>query len=136
MLKTQVSERADAIYNGRPLHLTGPPLSVFHAIFQAFRSKFADIPAQLPLEHLQLAHALIEISARYYGEALERQSAMRSGLEKFLNCHGMPTKFLVDGHQFEADVNRPVNQCGVYTGIPPHILSLIGEYKNDIKAAE
>jgi len=36
--KTQKENQADAIYNGRPINLTAPPIEIYHPIFAKFRS--------------------------------------------------------------------------------------------------
>jgi len=39
--KTQKEDQADAIYNGRPINLTAPPIEIYHPTFAKFRHEIS-----------------------------------------------------------------------------------------------
>ncbi len=39
--KTQKENQADAIYNGRPINLTAPPIEIYHPIFAKFQHEIS-----------------------------------------------------------------------------------------------
>jgi hypothetical protein len=41
LINTQRKEKIDAVYNGRPLELTAPPISIYHPVFAKFRREVA-----------------------------------------------------------------------------------------------
>ena len=66
--KTQKENQADAIYNGRPINLTAPPIEIYHPIFAKFRHEISvkiDKSSFTPNE-LSMAFDLVTNSLAFY----------------------------------------------------------------------
>ena len=70
LLHTQTDAREDAVYNGRPVELTAPPLSIYHPVFSTFKLQMAESidRATFSGEELRNAHRLIMDSVAFYGD--------------------------------------------------------------------
>ncbi|KAJ7644066.1 hypothetical protein FB45DRAFT_823953 [Roridomyces roridus] len=74
LLATQRSTVADALFNGRPAHLIGPPIAVYTTVFQSFREVWERVEqvADFTPEELQNAVEICETSTAYYHDELAR----------------------------------------------------------------
>jgi hypothetical protein len=86
MTTHQTVHHPEAIYNGRPANLTGPPISVYHPIFSQFQSMVQiELDAFIYETHdLVAAERLIEIAPTYFEDDQTRQDATAPIFEHFL----------------------------------------------------
>ncbi|KAJ7493289.1 hypothetical protein B0H11DRAFT_1718173, partial [Mycena galericulata] len=132
--QTQLSTRPDAIFNGRPVGLTGPPITLYSPIFQKFITKLANIPENIKREDLEIANVLLTKSSPYYENELKRQQKIGALIKHFLDCVDVPATFLVDECSFVPAMNRQVPACGLYVGLlaERRLFSLLSEFKNNL----
>ena len=67
--KTQKEKEIDAIYNGRPVNLTAPPIEIYHPVFAKFRHEIS-LPidkSSFTAEELGMAMELVTTSLAFYG---------------------------------------------------------------------
>jgi hypothetical protein len=67
-----------AIYNGRPVEYTGPPIQIYHPAFATFIRESLDTTTKLTPELLNAAKKLIGTSLAHYPDALARRKALES----------------------------------------------------------
>jgi hypothetical protein len=87
LVQNQHSSNPHAVYNGRPVALTGPPLSIYHPIFQAFMREYS-APVDLmgiSEEDIIRASNLMVKSANYYKREEDRLRKISPDLAHFLN---------------------------------------------------
>jgi hypothetical protein len=89
LVLNQNSTSPNAIWNGRPVTLTGPSLSIYHPIFQTFMQDYsASIePNDMSLDDFQAAKRLTDGSAEYYKGESDRFLKISPALEHFLGDH-------------------------------------------------
>ena len=85
-MRNQDRDNAGAVYNSRPSQLAGPSIGVYHPIFASFRVQLAKLPPlkDIPANDRRHAHNFIEKSLEYYADEQDRQYAIRSNVEHFL----------------------------------------------------
>ena len=68
LLHTQTKDQQDAVYNGRPIQLTAPPLSIYHPVFATFKQQMAEPLDRKTFSDTELrnAHQLIVDSVAFY----------------------------------------------------------------------
>ena len=78
MLLTQCESREDAIYNGRPYELAGPPVQIYHPVFAKFiREIYRPVKAgDLTDEELEGAVAFMHASLDFYEDESGRQDSL------------------------------------------------------------
>ena len=86
LLSNQKSTNPHAVFNGRPMTLAGPSLSIYHPIFRTFLKKYS---AKLDLagvsqQDIIIAGKLIDDSAKYYEKEMDRLVVITPHLEHFL----------------------------------------------------
>jgi hypothetical protein len=74
--KTQRGYNSCAIYNGRPLGLTGPPIQIYHPVFTTFIKDSLDATAELTHELLDVAVKLVNVSVAHYINEDQRRKAL------------------------------------------------------------
>jgi hypothetical protein len=82
LLDTQKDDREDAVYNGRPIQPTAPPLSIYHPVFATFKQKIAEPidRATFTSTELRNAHQLIIDSVAFYADEKTRISKIQESL--------------------------------------------------------
>ena len=82
LLRTQTDDREDAVYNGRPIQLTAPPLSIYHPVFATFKQKMAEPLNKTTFTSTELrnAHQLIIDSVAFYADEKTRISKIQETL--------------------------------------------------------
>ena len=86
LLANQMSTNPHAVFNGRPMTLAGPSLSIYHPIFQRFMQKYSarvDF-AGVSQKDIIIASKLMADSARYYEKEIDRLVKISPHLEYFL----------------------------------------------------
>ncbi len=70
LLCTQTNDSEDVVYNGRPIQLTAPPLSIYHPVFAAFKQQIAEPIDRATFTGTELwnAHQLIVDSMAFYAD--------------------------------------------------------------------
>ena len=83
LLHTQTDDREDAVYNGRPIKLTAPPISIYHPVFAAFQQQIAESinRATFTSTELQNAYKLIIDSVAFYADEKTRISKIQGALD-------------------------------------------------------
>ena len=91
LLRTKTNDREDAVYNGRPIQLTAPPLSIYHPVFAAFKRQIAEPidKATFTGTELRNAHQLIVDSVAFYAD----EKTQISKIQEALNVLGSPELF-------------------------------------------
>jgi len=136
MMATQKLTRLDAIRNGRPLHLSGPPISLYHSVFAKFRSGVASTPDIASNDDLKWAYELMEASSRYYDTEEQRYYAIKRSLKMLIKSYPHKMNFYADGQSFEPDMHRDA-PCGLFEGVTlgvTGLCSLLLEVENDISS--
>ena len=74
LLRTQTDDREDAVYNGRPIQLTAPPLSIYLPVFATFKRQMAEPIDRVMFTGTELrnAHQLIIDSVAFYADEKTR----------------------------------------------------------------
>jgi len=87
LLDTQKVGRVDAVYNGRPIRLSAPDISIYHPVFASFRQKIAGTidKASFTKEELTETHNFIISSLEFYNNEAERLTRINP-----------PLRYLVD----------------------------------------
>ena len=82
LLNTQREDRGDAVYNGRPIQLTAPPISIYHPVFAAFKQQIAEPidRATFTSTELRNAHQLIVDSVAFYPDEKSRTVKIQESL--------------------------------------------------------
>ena len=82
LLRTQMGDLEDAVYNGRPIQLTAPPLSIYHLVFADFQRKMAESvdKAAFTGPELLKAHQLLIDSVGFYTDEKTRISKIQKAL--------------------------------------------------------
>ena len=72
--ETQKEDHIDAIYNGRPIELTAPPIEIYHPVFAKFRREIS-VPidkASFSPDELEQASDLVTNSLAFYEDEIDR----------------------------------------------------------------
>ncbi len=72
----------NAVYNGRPIQLTAPPISIYHPVFAAFKQQIAEPidRATFTSTELRNAHQLIIDSVAFYPDEKSRTVKIQESL--------------------------------------------------------
>ncbi|KAF9643961.1 hypothetical protein BDM02DRAFT_3272735 [Thelephora ganbajun] len=81
---TQDLTRADAVRNERPMHLSGPPIQIYHPVFAKFLSR-AFLPFGGDEETLRRTSEFIKASRQCYKDGVARMQALRSHLSDLVH---------------------------------------------------
>ena len=86
MHATQTPDHLGAIYNGRPLELTPPPISIYHPVFSHFTQTFSETPDRTRLGPYQLLNAynFCVASVAYYKDREQRRLALQNIVTELL----------------------------------------------------
>lgn len=128
MMSTQNPGRHDAIWNGRPATMTGPSISIYHPIFEKFRSSLASTRPDNVSEHFPQAYSAALASLKYYQTREDRHVNAAAAIGEFLNCVLEETKFNIHGQICKPNMHKRVS--GMHVRKKLLLLSLIGEVKN------
>jgi len=81
----QTINHPDAIFNHRPLELTGPPITIYHPVFSNFIRSMSVPTETLEFTDAELEKAmyLITIATEFYGHENSRKGAIHKILEGF-----------------------------------------------------
>ncbi|KAK7454500.1 hypothetical protein VKT23_011254 [Stygiomarasmius scandens] len=89
LLKTQKKDRADAVYNYRPLFLGGPPITIYHPVFSEFAQAMS-VPTdtlEFTIDELEKAKLLMKVSCDRYEDVHARRGDLHDILVGFQsNC--------------------------------------------------
>lgn len=114
-------QKSAPVLNGRPFEYSGPPLGLYHPVFNAFEEGLkADDP--IPLDTRRYTRRYIEVSAGVYQNEAERMQASRSILDELF------------GGELHAVISTKVESDGVIlaTCVMWDGYILIFEMKNEI----
>jgi hypothetical protein len=83
LLRTQTDDREDAVYNGRPIQLTAPPVEIYHPVFAKFKQQIAEPidKATFTDKELRNAHRLIIDSVAFYANEKDRILKIQESLD-------------------------------------------------------
>jgi hypothetical protein len=111
LLDTQKDDREDAVYNGRPIQLTAPPLSIYHPVFATFKQKIAEPidRATFTSTELRNAHQLIIDSVAFYADEKTRISKIQESLNVLVPNSSGTLKFHVAN-----GLSSPTAPCAVF----------------------
>ena len=82
----QVSDRVDAVYNGRPMNLIAPPIQIYHPVFEKFLSR-AFLPFDGDHGTLQRTSMFMEAACRCYNDEVARTVVLRPLLADLVHKH-------------------------------------------------
>ncbi|KZV91841.1 hypothetical protein EXIGLDRAFT_85916 [Exidia glandulosa HHB12029] len=141
LVDEQLLENADAILNGRPQALTGPPVGVYHPVFTAFQRRCSSSD-DLSSDDVRSTAHFLAASCRYYQHENTRKNAIGGSLADLM--HGLkpsgifsPCEILDSGGCIlEPDVHVTVTSCLLpKRGPAPQIMcALLGEIRNGISS--
>jgi len=118
LVANQNSTSPDAIFNGRPTTIEGPPLSIYHPIFSMFMREYlvpVD-PASISAEDIVSASNLMAKSAGYYTDERDRLRNIGPALTHFLDIQwerafiSEARKWVPDGSKM---VTCPLSESGI-----------------------
>src|SRR5258708_12952894 len=77
----------NAVYNGRPIQLTAPPISIYHPVFAAFKQQIPEPIDRAPFTSTELrnAHQLIIDSLAFYPDEKSRTVKTQQSLHVLLS---------------------------------------------------
>ncbi len=137
-LETQTTARIDAIYNGRPLELMGPLITIYHPVFTNFL-KYMQEHRDFTSDELDLAQDFVTQAAAYYKDENERKAKLSPPMNAGIHRTVLQTtpisnstgKFTPDGAIFA----RTETRDGFSPLIAAHELELeVGEGGRDPSA--
>ncbi|KAI0708788.1 hypothetical protein C8T65DRAFT_740166 [Cerioporus squamosus] len=99
-LKTQTAACIDAVHNGRPIELTGAPITIYHPAFANFL-KYMEEPRVFTPEELDVAQDFITQAAAYHKHASRR--------------HKLSPSMSAGVHQFVLELTPISNSTGTFT---------------------
>ncbi|KAI0328013.1 hypothetical protein GY45DRAFT_1362911 [Cubamyces sp. BRFM 1775] len=108
-LQTQTIRRIDAVYNCRPLELTGPPITIYHTVFANFL-KYMQEPRDFTPDELETAQNFVTQAAAYHQDENKRQeklspwmsAGVRQGVLQRTSITNSTGRFTPDGAMFAA----------------------------------
>jgi len=118
LVLNQNSTSPDAIFNGRPTTMDGPPLSIYHPIFSTFMREYS-VPvdhARISEEDMISASNLMANAAKYYKEVSDRLCNIGPDLAHFLDIQweaafiSAARKWVPDGN---TKVTCPLSKRGI-----------------------
>ncbi|KAF9062167.1 hypothetical protein BDP27DRAFT_1428208 [Rhodocollybia butyracea] len=114
LLTIQDVRRPDAIWNGRPHTLTGPPIGVYHPIFPLFRQRLLE-KCDLSPRDIRTASLLCQRSSLYYPDEKARQGTINFAFRHFLGVTALTTiELVIGGKLVKSDGSRQAG-CGIYS---------------------
>ncbi|KZT67581.1 hypothetical protein DAEQUDRAFT_729022, partial [Daedalea quercina L-15889] len=89
LLKTQRSNRPDAVYNYRPLSLTAPQITIYHPVFAKFLAMMAEPLDKIDFtpDELKRSWAFISESSLYHNSEYSRVNAIREAFADAVHKH-------------------------------------------------
>ncbi|KAI0094198.1 hypothetical protein BDY19DRAFT_8862 [Irpex rosettiformis] len=128
---TQKKTEKDAIYNGRPIELLQPPITLWHPVFAKFR-RLMSIPAEtFRFSHDQLDRAkrFIVVSSKIYKQETERHSQLSEN-SPFARPGCFTERILLNGQV------RPDGGASIWVKLPDgtsvEVFSCFTEIKNEV----
>ncbi|OCH90537.1 hypothetical protein OBBRIDRAFT_730607 [Obba rivulosa] len=109
------------MFIGRPLDLTGPPVSIYHAVFARFKALVANPETEISSKDLEKTSGFIADSAVIYSSGPERASCIYTSLSKLL---GRPVEPYDNGEY-------RVDSAVIMRSALGQVLALISELKNE-----
>ena len=107
-LQTQTPSRIDAVYDGRPLSLMGPPITIYHTAFANFLKRMQE-PREFSPDELYIAQNFVICAAAHHADERKRQADLSPWLrEGVVHPHFLTHarisnsvgKFITDGAVF------------------------------------
>ena len=89
LLNAQKVNRIDAIYNGRPIELTAPPIEIYHPVFAKFRREIS-VPIEkssFSADELAQVSDLVAHSLAFYGKEIFRIAKIRKDMDALVDDH-------------------------------------------------
>ncbi|KZV95145.1 hypothetical protein EXIGLDRAFT_834524 [Exidia glandulosa HHB12029] len=126
LVTAQMLTRPEAILNGRPHELTGPPIGVYHHIFPKFQN---GCTKAIPLQraYVSLTFQFLLASRQYYPSETARQNALRSLLYDLLGSD----VFIPSAIEGASGMRDSVHGLSAQVAPARHSMySLLGEIKN------
>lgn len=82
LFESQKEDRIDAIFNGRPIELTAPPIEIYHPVFAKFRRETSGPihKASFTPDELESAFELVICSLAFYDDVYDRIRAIENHL--------------------------------------------------------
>ena len=77
LLRTQTDDRDDAVYNGRPIQLTAPPLPIYHPVFATFKQQIGE-----PIEFTSAEFYPCLLSHQYFYQPTHQRPSIRTLLAR------------------------------------------------------
>lgn len=130
---TQNRNRPDAIFDQRPVELTGPPIAIYHPIFAQFRS-LASSDFAMDETILQNTWNFIETSRSFYADEYHRAPAVTQSLHRLVPSFAWKPGFgFEDGRRIGPDgaVSVSLPQCPNLVKTP---VCVFFEMKNEVGA--
>lgn len=128
-VQTQTTARIDAVYNGRPLDLLGPPITIYHPVFTKFM-RVMESPGELTSEELDTAQMFITEAAAYHKDKATRRNRLSSLMSRAVHVDVLNRLHLSNGTCTFVSDGVMLNTCT----LPSDLMPLIGvhELKNEI----
>ena len=127
LLSNQNSTSPHAVFNGRPITVAGPHLSIYHPIFQTFMREYSlpVDPAGFSQEDILSASDLMVNSASYYEDENDRLRIISNNLAHFLDIQ-WEGAFVSEARKWIPDGNIkatcPLVESGGVGALSPAIL--------------
>jgi len=134
---TQTPDNIQAVYNGRPTVLTGPCLSIYHPVFQAFMQEYDSPvdPDRISLLDYTTANQFVCSSVEYFNTEQDRFNAISAALQHFLGPDFMYHGSMHSDRNYWTPDGHALVKCSLYA---PHerghrwMVKCINEIKNGI----
>ena len=127
-LQIQLSGRADVVYNFRPLHLSTPPVTIYHPVFARFLHLMEDEQA-FTSEELDYAYNFVDAANMIYQSEYARGAALAEVTARAVHPQMMLQKMLELKSQ-KLQLDGAVCAGKASNGFD--IISVITEMKNEI----
>ncbi len=112
--KTQKENQADAIYNGRPINLTAPPIEIYHPVFAKFRREMSRPinKSSFTPDELSMAFDLVTNSLAFYENEDDRIKAITTAMNALVDDQVLRrTEIMRDGGKFYKPDGSIFVQC-------------------------
>ncbi|RDX42863.1 hypothetical protein OH76DRAFT_1259350 [Lentinus brumalis] len=85
-LQTQNPRRIDAVYDGRPLSLMGPSITIYHTVFANFLKRMQE-SRHFTSDGLDVAQNFVTQAAAYHGDGSKRHTELAPWTNKGVHAH-------------------------------------------------
>ncbi len=85
-LQTQNPRRIDAVYDGRPLSLMGPSITIYHTVFANFLKRMQE-SRHFTSDELDVAQNFVTQAAAYHGDESKRHTELAPWTNKGVHAH-------------------------------------------------